>query len=132
VRAGGCPGRGLAGRVEGPASCVERTTRTAPVGTRVGDEPHDLRPGMSGSLAIVVGAPHDGVVVPVAAVVYDGAQPVLFTRTDEGGFVPRPVRLGVATGGQIEVLDGVGPGTSVAPTAATSPPSSTGLPAARH
>src|SRR5579875_3561324 len=76
------PGRAFAGRVDAAAAYVEATSRTAPVRVRVEDPEHVLRPGMTGAVGIVAGAPRRAVVVPTDAVVYDGAQPVVFVPAD--------------------------------------------------
>jgi multidrug efflux pump subunit AcrA (membrane-fusion protein) len=127
--ADGFPGREFAGTVDAPASYVDPATRMAPVRTRVRDDGHDLRPGMSGALGFVVGEAHDAVVVPAAAVVYDGAQPVVFVRVADGRFEPHAVRLGIASGGRLEITDGVEVGAPVATTGAASLLSNARLPA---
>ena len=123
------PGHTFAARVDGDASYVEPTTRTAPVRLRVKDPDGVLRPGMTGAVQIEVGAPRPVVVVPAAAVVYDAAQPVVFVAETDGRFTPHPVRLGVARAGRIEIASGVDAGTRVVTTGAASLLSATQLPA---
>jgi multidrug efflux pump subunit AcrA (membrane-fusion protein) len=82
---------------------------------------------MTGSAAIDVGAPHDAVVVPENAVVYDDRRPLVFVDDGHGGFAPTVVRLGVLRGGRAEIADGVAAGARVATTGAASLLSATRL-----
>ena len=107
------PEAALAGRIDAAPAYVDPTTRTAPLRLRVRDQEHRLRPGMTGTVTLEVGAPHDAVVVPSAAVVYDDAQPVVFVDEGDGRYVLRPVRLGVVRDGRIEVASGVQAGDRV-------------------
>ena len=68
------PERELPARVDAGPAYVDPATRTAPVRLRVRDPAQQLRPGMTGAVTLEMGAPHDAVVVPVAAVVYDDAR----------------------------------------------------------
>lgn|GEM_PF-1810717 len=123
------PGRALAGRVDAAAAFVEATSRTAPVRVRVADPEHLLRPGMTGAVGIAAGAPRRAVVVPTDAVVYDGAQPVVFVPAAGGGYEARPVGLGVVRDGRVEITHGLAAGTAVVTTGAASLLSAARLPA---
>jgi len=78
-------------------------------------------------VTLEVGAPHDAVVVPSAAVVYDDAQPVVFVDEGDGRYVQRSVRLGVVRDGRIEVTRGLDTGARVVVTGAASLLSATRL-----
>ena len=121
------PGAALAGRIDAVPAYVDPTTRTAPLRLRVRDPEHRLRPGMTGTVTLEVGAPHDAVVVPSAAVVYDDAQPVVFVDEGDGRYVQRSVRLGVVRDGRIEVTRGLDTGARVVVTGAASLLSATRL-----
>ncbi len=121
------PEAALAGRIDAAPAYVDPTTRTAPLRLRVRDPEHRLRPGMTGTVTLEVGAPHDAVVVPSAAVVYDDAQPVVFVDEGDGRYVLRAVRLGVVRDGRIEVVSGVQAGDRVVVTGAASLLSATRL-----
>src|SRR5262249_60790037 len=95
------PGRVFAGVVDAAASYVDPTTRLAPTRLRLHDPDGSLRPGMTGSAAIEVGAPHDAVVVPSVAVVYDGAQAIVFVAQGSGEYAAQPGRLGVERDGLV-------------------------------
>jgi hypothetical protein len=115
------------GIVESPPAYVDAASRLAPVRIRVQDGARQLLPGMTGSAAIDVGAPHDAVVVPENAVVYDDRRPLVFVDDGHGGFAPTVVRLGVLRGGRAEIADGVAAGARVATTGAASLLSATRL-----
>jgi len=114
------PDRRFAGRVDAPPAYVDPDTGSGPARVRLEDPEGRLRPGMTGALAIEAGDPHPGLVVPAAAVVYDGAQPLVFVERGEGRFTACPVRLGVARDGRIEVTGELRAGARVATTGAAS------------
>ena len=103
-------------------------TRAAPVRLRVRDPAQQLRPGMTGAVTLEMGAPHDAVVVPVAAVVYDDAQPVVFVEEAGGRYALRAVKLGVVRRDRVEIASGVEAGARVVVTGAASLLSATRLP----
>src|SRR5437773_1402837 len=110
------PGRPFAGEVDAAPGYVDPATGSAPVRLRLRDPDHLLRPGMTGAVAMESGASHDAPVVPVAAVVYDGAQPVVFVEEGDARYTPRAVQLGVVRGERVEIVAGVSPGAGVATT----------------
>ncbi len=114
------PARSFAGEVDAAPGYVDPATGSAPVRLRLRDPDHLLRPGMTGAVAMESGASHDAPVVPVAAVVYDGAQPVVFVEEGDARYTPRAVQLGVVRDERIEIVAGVSPGARVATTGAAS------------
>ncbi len=122
------PDRSFDGHVDAAPAYVDPTTRTAPVRVRVSDPDATLRPGMTGTVTIVIGQPRRAVVVPVTAVVYDGSQTLVFVE-ENGSYAPRPVRLGVAHDGRIEIVSGLDADTHVVTTGAASLLSESRLPA---
>ena len=119
-RADAYPGRSFEGRVDAVPAFVDPAAGSGPARVRLRDPEHLLRPGMTGALAIDAGAPRGALVVPAASVVYDGAQPVVFAQDGGGRFAPRPVRLGVARDGRVEVTGELGAGAQVVTTGAAS------------
>ena len=83
---------------------------------------------MTGPAELEVGAPRDAVVVPAAAVVYDDVQSLVFVDAD-GRYEARPVTIGLARDGWIEIAGGVSAGTLVVVTGAASLLSASRLPA---
>jgi hypothetical protein len=122
------PGERFAGSVGAGVAYVDPATQTAPVPLRVSDPGGLLRPGMTGAVALEVGARREAVVVPSSAVVYDDAQPLVFVAED-GRYAQRPVRLGIAREGRVEVIDGLAAGAQVVVTGAASLLSQARLPA---
>jgi hypothetical protein len=119
----------VAGRVDAEPPYVDPRTQTAPVRIRVLDAERRLRPGMTGAVGIEVGEPRTAVVVPAAALVYDGGKPSVLVEESEGRYAPRAVRVGAPRDGTIEVLEGVREGERVVTTGAASVLSAARLPA---
>jgi len=124
------PDHRFAGEVDAAPAYVDPETGVGPARVRLRDADRLLRPGMTGSLAIEVGAPHPALVVPAAAVVYDGARPLVFVEGEGGRFVERAVELGAAHDGRVEVRGELRAGARVATTGAASLLSAEQLPAA--
>jgi hypothetical protein len=110
----------FAGTVDAAASYVDPVSRTAPVRIRVNDPEHRLLPGMTASVAMDLGTPHDAVVVPDAAVVYDERQALVFVDDGKGGFTSTPVTVGIVRDGRAAIATGLAAGTRVATTGAAS------------
>ncbi len=119
------------GRVEAAPAYVSTSTRTAPVQLRVHDPEKVLRPGMTGTAQIAVGAPRTTVVVPAEAILQDGANSIAVLEEPGGHFLPRTVEPGATVGGWTEVRSGLEPGRRVVTTGATSVLSAARLPATR-
>lgn len=81
---------------------------SAPDGQRL------LRANMFGVGRIRVHENSAAIVVPSQAIQRDGATAVVFVRTDERVFQPRPVKLGIVTDAYTEVLTGLQPGDRIA------------------
>lgn len=72
-----------------------------------------LRPGMYGSVELVVEELEAPVALPEAAVVHEEAGDFVFVRTRPGTYERRPVRLAPPTGDTVAVLEGLAPGEEV-------------------
>jgi cobalt-zinc-cadmium efflux system membrane fusion protein len=110
----------VAATVAAAPSYIDAASRTAPVRVRAQDADGRLLPGMTGSLAIEVGAAHDAVIVPEAAIVYDDERTLVFVANGDAGFTETPVAIGVVRDGRAEVVHGVTAGARVATTGAAS------------
>jgi RND family efflux transporter MFP subunit len=103
----------LRGRVAYIDPRVDPATRTAKVRVEVPNR-GELRLGMFTEVSLEAAGATARLVVPRAAVQAIGARNVVYVATeDEGRFQERTVRLGLAAGHSVEVLDGVKPGERV-------------------
>jgi cobalt-zinc-cadmium efflux system membrane fusion protein len=113
------PGRTFEGRVEHVGDIVEERTRTVHVRIAVPNGDRLLKPGMFASAEIRAegGAPGGdaaaGVVVPREAVQALGDEKVVFVPSGPNRFEAVEVRTGAEAGGEVELVDGVSPGTRV-------------------
>ena len=77
-------------------------------------EDYPLRPGMFGSVDLIVESREVPIVLPESAVVHDGEGEAVFVHTGAGQFERRPVDIGPPAGDVVEILAGVEPGEEVA------------------
>jgi multidrug efflux pump subunit AcrA (membrane-fusion protein) len=115
--------------VDGDPTYVDTATGTAPIRLRLRTTDDSLRPGMTGAVAIHPGTGRSAVVVPDAAVVYDGGRSVVLVESADTTWQPRPVSLGARVDGAVEIVAGVAAGERVATTGAASLLSAMRLPA---
>lgn len=113
VRIGPVSGEGASfvGRIQSIDRRVNPTTRLAGVLVAL-PAGSGFLPGQALKAEVVVGHRGGGVVVPRAAVLYEGEAPYLFVAVG-GKAVKRDVKLGVDDGTNTEVLDGVTAGEKV-------------------
>jgi RND family efflux transporter MFP subunit len=113
VRAEAVPGRTFAGRISAISPLVATATRTADAKIAIINTAHLLRPGMVAGAEVFVARRTAALVVPIDAVLQRGDRTVVFVITD-GTAHERPVRIGVSSGGVVEILQGLRPGEVVA------------------
>ena len=107
------PGETFTGRITHISDVLDSNTRTAKVRCEVPNRDGRLKHQMFATLAIPVSATHDALAVPARAVQEIDGVPTVFVRVDEERFQPRPVRLGISMGDQVEVVDGLKSGETV-------------------
>ncbi len=108
------PGRSFGGRVTVIGREVERESRTIPVRIDVKNEGNLLRPGMSATAAVPVGASGASLLaVPVAAVQRVRNEWCVFLPKAEGTFEIRTIGRGRDLGGEVEVLSGLRAGETI-------------------
>lgn len=113
----GLVGRGVA---EGRAVVATRVprvdpqTRTVMVRARIHQAPGDLFPGVFVEGTLQRGDTRRAPSVPAAAVARIGERDAVFVRLDPETFAVRPVSLGRRSGGEYEVVEGLGVGEEVA------------------
>ena len=109
------PGETRRGRVSYIDPQVNATTRTAKVRIEVANPRGDLRLGMYADVAMSTGAATATAMIPRAAIQQVGNRSVVYLVDPKqpGRFVERAVTLGVSSGDQVEVVDGLQPGDLV-------------------
>jgi RND family efflux transporter MFP subunit len=115
----GAPGLQFPVQIKEVAQQADPTTQTFTV--RVGmQSPPDLRllPGMTATVTLTyrrARALGSRTLVPISAVFKEPTgEQVVWVLGADGAVTRRPVKLGAATGGQVEVVDGLGPGDRIA------------------
>ena len=106
------PDRTFTGRVDFIDPIMNPDTRTATVHIHVINSRGDLKPEMFGEVTLV-GAAHDGLMIPIDAVIRSGTMDVVFLSLGDGKFEPRQVQLGARNGDQVEVVSGISDGQEV-------------------
>lgn len=109
----GWPGETLGGRVTWISGDVDRRTRTVKVRAEFENPEGILRAQSFGTARIMTRNDKEAVLVPKAAVQWEGCCNVAFERTSPTEFVPRKLRLGYDTGEHYEVLAGLSGGETV-------------------
>jgi membrane fusion protein (multidrug efflux system) len=106
------PDEVFAGRVTRVSEVVDPRTRKLPVDVEVLDPNGRLRPGLVGRFDVQVGEPRPAVMVPESAVFERFSQRYVYVLSD-GRAERRPVRLGEAREGTVEILEGAKAGDRV-------------------
>jgi membrane fusion protein, heavy metal efflux system len=101
------------GTVINVGETVDERTRTVRIRARLRNPQGRLKPQMFGHMHIPTGATVERVVLSDSAVVTEGDRTYVFVALNDTTFEQRPVRLGVATGGALQVIEGLRPGERV-------------------
>lgn len=108
------PGQPFTGRVALIGRQVDVASRTVPLRIEVDNAAGHLRPGMSASATLPLGAATSNILaVPVVALQRLGDDWVVFVPKEDGHFDIRPVGRGRDFGNEVEILRGVKPGERV-------------------
>jgi cobalt-zinc-cadmium efflux system membrane fusion protein len=108
------PGQDFEGRVAMVGGHVERESRTVPVRIDVRNNGNLLRPGMSATAALPVGATDAAILtVPVAALQRVRNEWCVFLPKDESHFEIRRIGRGRDLAGEVEILSGLQAGEMV-------------------
>jgi len=113
MRVRAAPGRTFHGKVVYVYPYMERKTRTARVRLEFDNPDLLLKPEMFANVTLHSGRVIDAVVVPSEAIVRSGERDLVFIVRAPGKFEPRPVTLGLASEGLVQIIDGVKPGEEV-------------------
>jgi len=92
---------------------VDPNTRTLLIKARVPNLEHQLKPGMFANLDLTLTLRQEAVVVPESALMSQGERTSVYVINAEGNAQVRPVKIGLRTANQIEVIEGLQPGEKV-------------------
>lgn len=101
------------GRRVAVGGVVDAATRTVPILFELSNPKGVLKPGMFAKATIFTGRVVRAVAIPEQAVVDDNGTPVAFVMDGGESFFKRRVRLGIRSGGLVEVREGVAQGERV-------------------
>jgi RND family efflux transporter MFP subunit len=119
VEFSGVPGIQLPAHVKEVAQRADPTTQTFPVRVAMKAPPDaNILPGMSATATLTYRRANvlgNRILVPISAVFKDSSgEQVAWVLGPEQTVARRPVKLGEATGGRVEVMDGLQPGDRIA------------------
>ena len=112
LRLNAFPNREFKGQVMFIDPLLDPQTRTVKVRLTFENRTGELRPEMFGEV-VLHGAPHEGLWVPLDAVIDSGTDKVVFGAGEGGRFAPRKVQLGAADEARVEVAAGLALGERV-------------------
>jgi RND family efflux transporter MFP subunit len=107
------------GTVKRIASALDSKTRTLRAEVDLDNPTGELVPGMYCYVSIVLGKRPDALVIPATAVMFDQDKASCFV-VDNGQIVRRPIKLGLRTGSEMEVVSGLTGSDTVIPKNPTS------------
>lgn len=106
LRLNAFPNREFKGQVMFIDPLLDPRTRTVKVRLTFENRTGELRPEMFGEV-VLHGAAHEGLWVPLDAVIDSGTDKVVFVASDGGKFSPRKVQLGAVDESRVEVTAGL-------------------------
>lgn len=112
VRLPDVPQRVWRGQVSYISPILETDTRTARVRVELDNSDGFLRPDLYAEMRVAVPL-GKRLLVPEDSVLYSGANRVVFVDLGDGRLQPRRVKTGLASGGWIEILEGVREGETI-------------------
>ncbi len=113
-----CPGERIDGVIDHVRLKMDRRRRTQSVVIAVDNSRGVLRPGMFGRMSIAVRIAKQAIVCPADAIIKSRSGRYVLVQRSLGKYENRPVKLGLAKGKRVEVLEGVFPGDRVVVTGA--------------
>ena len=113
MRLAGVPGRTFKGKLAFIYPYAEAKTRTIKVRLTFDNSELLLKPDMFAEITIHASKQLDAVVIPAEAVIRSGAQTQVFVVRGAGKFEPRLVTTGLASKGDIAIVEGLHAGEEV-------------------
>jgi cobalt-zinc-cadmium efflux system membrane fusion protein len=106
------PGEIFAGKLSYIGDLVNEETRTITVRAEVGNDDQRLKPGMFADVKILLNGGEQMLVVPLAAVLEEGSEKIVFVRENDR-FARRQIQTGIVDGDYQQVVSGLEPGEEV-------------------
>lgn len=106
------PGEVFRGKISYIGDLVDEETRTITVRAEVGNDDHRLKPGMFADVNILLDESYQMLVVPLAAVLEEGNQKIVFIR-EKDHYVCREVQTGPVDEGYQQIVSGLKAGDEV-------------------
>ena len=113
MRLAGIPGRVFNGHLAFIYPYAEAKTRTIKVRLTFDNAELLLKPDLFAEVTIYAGKQADAVVIPTEAVIRSGAKTQVLVVREPGKFEPRLISTGLASNGDVAVLDGLKAGEEV-------------------
>lgn len=113
VRVLAFPERVFKARISWVAPSIDANTHRLPVRADVENPDGALKPLMFARFSIITGPAGKAPAVPEDAIVYEGDIVRVWVARDNGSIVSRTIRIGEASDGMIEVLDGLAAGEKI-------------------
>lgn len=110
-------GTPFTGQVASILPAADSATRSVLVRASFANADGRLHPGLSARVTIAQAPGAEAVLIPSAALIRGGQQDRVITITDDGRYAPRSVHIGREADGQVEILDGLVAGQTVAASA---------------
>jgi len=106
------PGETFHGTIANIGDALDPATHAVKVRVVLGNPGHRLKPDMFATLHIAMPA-RSMILVPLTAVLHDGAQTVVYVPTGDNKYAERQVQTGETRDGQIEIVSGLSDGDRV-------------------
>ena len=107
------PDRVFKARISWVAASIDANTHRLPVRADVENPDGALKPLMFARFNIITGPAGKAPAVPEDAIVYEGDTARVWVVRSDGAIVARTIRIGEASDGMIEVLDGLAAGEKI-------------------
>jgi RND family efflux transporter MFP subunit len=106
------PDRIFRGRIDELSPVVEPISRTREARIRIDNASHVLKPGMFGTVKIIIRRSNDAILIPIAALVERENSRVVFAVNNEKATLVKP-EIDIQEGDMISVLSGIEEGNRV-------------------
>jgi membrane fusion protein, heavy metal efflux system len=113
VRVLAFPNRVFKAKISWVAPSIDANTHRLPVRADVENPDGALKPLMFARFSIITGPAAAASAVPEDAIVYEGDTARVWVVRENSTIVSRTIRIGEASGGMVEVLDGLAPGEKI-------------------